>query len=206
MPKALITPVGEFHWAFIGAGSYQNNEFDDSKPEKNVKTITLHLQKDSTACKNLTEMLDKIWADAVDEKRLKKSTKPSSPIYKELEDDDGDLTGIIAFRFKTNAFYKEKEVKIPIYNAQGIEVSLGNENIGNGSRGAVHFTTNVYEFGGKYGLSLYLAAVQLTKFVAYKQVDIETSSIEDEEGDNFTGNEVNDSPYEEAEGTDTKIL
>jgi len=83
-----------------------------------------------------------------------------------LENEDGNFV----FNFKTNPTYADGTAKvIDIYNARASKISLGGKKIGNGSLGALSGIMDVYDGGGNQGVTLYLNAVQLTKFIEFSQ-------------------------------------
>jgi len=96
-----------------------------------------------------------------------------------LDDNDEptfNYTGEAQINFWTGAEWPAKGDNpatphdIAIYNAKGNKVSLGDKKIGNGSLGAIVGAAGVYDAGkGAQGVTLYLNAIQLTKFVEYTQ-------------------------------------
>jgi len=86
------------------------------------------------------------------------------------EDEDGNF----AFNFKTNVAYADGTAKVvDIYNAKAHKISLGGKKIGNGSLGALSGIADGYQGGGNCGVTLYLNAVQLTKFVEFNDASDE---------------------------------
>lgn len=104
-------------------------------------------------------------ADATKDTSLKVGDlkDPTSLGYKENED------GNIVFTFNTNPTYQDGTAKvIDIYNAKARKISLGGKKIGNGSLGALGGVMDIYENKPtSCGVTFYLNAVQLTKFVEF---------------------------------------
>jgi hypothetical protein len=108
----------------------------------------------------------------------------------ELDEDDQPIyeeDGNIAFTFKTDTEFKDgNKKKIKVFNAKGGEVDLGSRAIGNGSRGRLKGVVRYYETPKEHGVSLYLNAVQLSKFVPYVG-GVQMDEMVDEDGDGFEG-------------------
>lgn len=88
-------------------------------------------------------------------------------------DKEENLTGRILFRFKTTAFYENRQGvkrrrKVPLFDSMQQPVSLSDEP-GNGSLIRVAFTCAPYfvDGTGVGGLSLYLDAIQIIKLNVY---------------------------------------
>jgi len=95
-----------------------------------------------------------------------------------LENDDGDFV----FNFKTNPTYVDGTQKvIDIYNLKANKISLGGKKIGNGSLGALSGIMSIYQGGGNCGVTFYLNAVQLRKFVEFS-TDAGFDAIDEEGG------------------------
>lgn len=110
----------------------------------------------------------------------------------EKDEDDSFIyeeTGKTVMVFKTGTTYADGNPKvIPVFNAKGVEVDLKGKKIGNGSRGRVKGAMAIYtvEAKGKVidaGVTFYLDAVQLAKFVEYQGGPNFDEMPEDEEGD-----------------------
>jgi len=108
-------------------------------------------------------------------------------------------TGKSVFTFKTGTTYKsgdKKEVKV--FNSKGQQVSLGSKKIGNGSVGRVAGAMGIYENRGPKGnlvdagVTLYLDAIKLLKFVEFQAGPSFESDDEDYEG-GFDG--LDDVPF-----------
>lgn len=108
------------------------------------------------------------------------------PVYKE--------TGKTLFVFKTGVKFPDGKPKVvTIFNAKGAEVSIGDKKIGNGSRGRIKGAIGIYTVLNPQtkkviqgGVTLYLNAIQLSKFVEFKS-GTNFDALEDEDGDGFEG-------------------
>jgi hypothetical protein len=114
------------------------------------------------------------------------------PVFNEDGEKVFDPDGKVALKFSTDTvFAKSGDAKvIKIYNAKANVVSLGDKTIGNGSEGYISGMMAIYKNENKgvlvdAGVTLYLNAIQLTKFVAYEGADAGFEADEDEGG--FTG-------------------
>lgn len=121
-------------------------------------------------------------------------------------DDEGkkvfNKEGKMHLTFSTDTtFAKTGDTKvIKIYNAKANVVSLGEKSIGNGSVGYIAGAMGIYtsEKGGKIvdaGVTLYLDAIQLTKFVEYTGADAGFAADEDAE-DGFSGVDADENNFE----------
>jgi hypothetical protein len=113
--------------------------------------------------------------------------------YAEVEDDDGNKTGEMRFRFKMNYQYKNKSGKVvtlkpALFNAKGEKIE-GDIRIGSGSLVKVAF--NFYPFTTPKvgsGVSLRMNAVQVIKLVEWGGGTAEEFGFGEEEAeDAFTG-------------------
>ena len=91
-----------------------------------------------------------------------------SPSKAKPKTDEEEDSGIWEFSFKTNTTYADgKTKKIAVYNANAQKIELGDKRIGNGSLGAISGKMKGGSYKKEYSVSLYLNAVQLTKFEEY---------------------------------------
>lgn len=179
---AFKTPIGELRWVSIQKGGIDTSmEKNGSKMQK-VATVYLTGEAKDIAIKNLND----IWEQAKIANGVKKGIQPKSLGWKEVIDKDtGEATGEISIRFSTNATFPDgKDSNIPVLNSKGIPVNLGEKLIGNGSRGVIHGEAAYYDAAGSKGITLYLKAIQLTKFIEYEaNVDAEDLSGQDSESE-----------------------
>jgi len=148
---------------------------------------SLYLKTDSDGCKALKKLIDDFWAE-----NKPKGAKCKSLGYRVAQEKnvDGEYedTDETAFNFWTGTTYKDGNTRtIDVYNAKGSKVSLGGKKIGNGSKGAISGTMAIYDNGpAARGVTLYLNAIQLTKFVEFS-TDAGFGSQDDAEEDAFEG-------------------
>ena len=178
---------GELRWIFIDAPGKPAQ--DPLKP--NRKQASLYVKTDSEGCKALVAALREFWNEnKVKGQKLKSLGYREEANLKEGIDKDSEeaekdenwiKTGMTAFSFWTGANWPLKPAQkaagatvgddtvIDIYNSKGNKVSLGGKKIGNGSYGAISGTMAMYHNGTNHGVSLYLNAIQIVKFVEYTQ-------------------------------------
>lgn len=178
LKQPFKTPVGELRWVNISKDGIDNSMAKDGSKMQKVATIILSGDAKNKAITTLNE----IWEYFKDDQSLKKGVQPKSVGWKALKDEDGNETGEIAIQFKTNAKLPDgRECIVKVLNAAGKEVDLQDKAIGNGSMGVIHGDAAFYDANGTKGITLYLKAIQLTKFVEYKlNVDAEDLSGEGE--------------------------
>lgn len=115
----------------------------------------------------------------------------------QVYNDDGEKVfnpeGKVGIRFKTGTTYTDgNQVKIPVHNAKGAKVNMGERRIGNGSFGSIQGTMAIYTVAGPAGkildagVTLYLGKVQVRKLVEYSGDESLFDSHDDDEG-SFTG-------------------
>lgn len=123
-----------------------------------IETIQAYWEENRPANWKVTK------ADAVKDKKLKVGD-PKDPTYLGFkEDEDGNFV----FTFKTNPTYQDGTQKvIDIYNAKAVKISLGDKKIGNNSLGALSGIMDIFHNTGNCGVTFYLNAVQLTKFIEF---------------------------------------
>ncbi len=86
------------------------------------------------------------------------------------DEETGEETGDVLFIFSTNPEFPSGDKKVvKVFTAKKPirEVVLDGKLIGRASVGRAIGTLAIYEYDGDYGLSLYLDAVSLSKFVPY---------------------------------------
>jgi hypothetical protein len=170
MSKEMFTsPKGDLKWVFVTAPGRLNNLNGQME-----YTVSVSMSAEDAAPG--VDTLDTLW----DENKPKGAKAPKSMGYR-VDEETGDVT----FNFKTKTTYPSGDVKeIRIYNAKAdaIKIPEGTK-IGNGSRGRVSGMASIYDAGpAARGVTLYLDAVQLVKFVEYVGAD----DFESEE-DGFDG-------------------
>ena len=160
---------GELRWIFIDAPG--KPAMDPTKP--NRKQASLYVKSDSKGCKAFIKALEEFWkANKASGQKLKSLGYREETVLKEGGDEDKEedwvKTGMTAFSFWTGACWPDGNDRVvQIYNSKGAKVSLGGKKIGNGSYGAISGTMAMYHNGTNHGVSLYLNAIQLVKFVEF---------------------------------------
>jgi len=169
--KPIESPIGDLEWVII-EGEGKEDLAGNFKYQ-----AALVLSGDSANA--FQAEVNAFW----DENKPAKIKEPKSLGYMPhkiptgKEDEEGskiyEETGKTSFLFKTGTAYADGNPKvITVFNAKGAEVSLGAKKIGNGSRGRVKGAIAIYtvEKAGKIlqaGVTFYLNAIQLAKFVEY---------------------------------------
>lgn len=87
--------------------------------------------------------------------------------------DNGDEeTEYTAFGFVTATTWKDgNPKKIKVYNAKAQPVDLGEKRVGNGTIGSISGNMQRFDRGRDVGVSLFLNAIQISKFVEYEGDD-----------------------------------
>jgi hypothetical protein len=169
----ILTPVGPLSWVQItGQGKLNYNEDGYNY----VATLTL----DEETAKPLIAQIDEIAKGCPADKKFK--SNGYRPVFLDKDDKqfvetdnrvfdekNGDKkTNLLAFSFATRTKYDDgKPTIINVYNAKGVKVVLGDRLIGNGTIGSISGKGKVYVNGKNTGVSLYLKAVQVVKYVPY---------------------------------------
>lgn len=163
--QVFRTPKGEIRWAYLtGQGKKNLNGVDE---------YTIQIVCSQEEAQNAIEQIQTFW----DENKPKGAKDPKSCGYK--IDDQGN----IVFTLKTKTTYQDGTPKdIRIFNAKAELVKLPEGvRVGNGSRGRASGIMAIYDGGvAARGVTLYLDAVQLTKFQQYSGVD---AGFDAEEGE-----------------------
>jgi hypothetical protein len=199
-PKA-----SELRWVFIDQPGKEGPKGDNGEPGKFRLVADLVAKTDSDGCKALMKFID----DFLKENKPK-GMKVKSRGYYVIQEKTGGLdedgvsimrdTDETSFSFWTGTHWADgKPVVVDIYNSKGKKVSLGGKKIGNGSQGSISGSIDVYSHSGACGVSLYLNAIQLTKFEEYT-TDAGFEAM-DEDDDAFDGveNDFEGTVAEEAE-------
>lgn len=199
----IESPIGELEWVII-TGEGKLNTLNDTMQY----TASLILDPESEDCKTFIAELHEYWED---NRPKKYKGDPKSMGYyahkvkSDKTDEDGDPvyeeSGKISFAFKTGTTYKDGKAKvITLFNSKGAKVSIGDQKIGNGSRGRIQGVCSVYEQPKAAGVSLYLNAIQLTKFVPYVGGPSFSAAADEEAGeDSFEGFDEDSGMTEEQE-------
>lgn len=187
--EQIVTPVGELAWVFITGKGREDLNGNDRY------VASLKLANDSAELKAIKATIKEFW-DA--NKPKGKGLPKSNGIKVQRDKETGEETGFTLINMWTGTTFPDGKIKvIKTYNSKGIEVNLGSKSIGNGSRGSLSGVLAIYSNGPNVGVTVYLNAVQLTKFVEYS-TDAGFAAQEDGE-DSFTGidNEEGFEPVDE---------
>ena len=188
--KPFKVGPGEIRWAYLnGQGSL--NDMGDAPRYEYKATVVLPKEKAAPFIKQLKAF----W-----EEYAGKGAKYKSLGFKEEED------GTVSFTFKTNTSFKQKDgsekpTVIRIFRANGQEITdsfhAAEKKAANGSEGVVHGVAAVYDRNAAArGLTLYLSAVQFTKFQEYKGA-VEVEAIADVDDGLDIGDGLDVAPVEE---------
>lgn len=209
--KPFLSEKGELVYVFIdGEGRKDlngNNRF----------TAALRLSDDSEELKRMKKLVTDYWKDH----KPKGASLKSNGIKKEIEylkDDNGEVlldedgkkqfkyTGYHLIQFWTGTKFEDgSPKKVQIFNKNGDEVDLKGKKIGNGSRGWISGAMQVYDNGpGAQGVTLFLNAIQLAKFVEFEGSVILATPDDLDEDDDFVG--IDDSGVEQGEAEEKPKL
>ena len=187
--QKIVTPLGELNWVFINGNTKQDLNGND----RYVASVYFH--KDSPEFKQVEKEVKTFW----DEHKPKGAKLKSNGIKVVQErvdgevDDDGEQlykdTEFMSLNFWTGpTFPNGKDKVIKTFNARGSEVSLGDKKIGNGTTGAISGVMGIYDNGpAAKGVTLYLNAIQIKKFVEFTGGDAGFEDTGDAEDDDFNG-------------------
>ena len=177
--EAFTSPKGTFGTAHI------------EKPNKKDKLKAIIVVPEAEAKEAMTH-IDAFWK----ENRPKGSkVLPAHKGYMMGTDEEtGESTGEVLFIFKTNPTFPsgdKKIVKVFTAKAPVREVQLNGKMIDKASVGKGMGTLAIYEYDGDYGVSLYLDAISLSKFVEYVGgVDASSVEVDDDADDINLGTTV----------------
>ena len=160
---------GELNWTFInGDGSL--NDLKDPPAYEYKSTVIL--SKDEA--KPYIDAIKNFWDDYGSAKT------PKSLGYKEITDENDKP--IVTFTFKTNTTFKQKDgtekpAIVRVFRGNGQEITdafhAADKKAANGSEGILHGVMAIYDRKTGAGVTLYLSAVQFTKFKPYQgSVDV----------------------------------
>ena len=163
------SPKGVFKFcAIIGKGILNENNTKEDVYEYKV-TIEADL-------KDAQDLLDEI-DDFIEDNAPRKGELTKVP-YQTHDDYDGVPVGKVWIYAKATTEYPDKVTNEPIqreiriYDTSGAKVKLpDNTGVGNGSKGKLFGTLDVWERGGKkaeYGATIWLTGIQITDFISYE--------------------------------------
>jgi hypothetical protein len=189
--EAFTSPLGNPKWTFVeGKGK------EDDKGNCKYQTV-IRVHESAKGVKEKMDRIDEFWKE---NKPKQAKPRPVHKAYKFEEDDEtGEKTGYVLFGFSTSTTWPSGDTKqIKIFTAGNPkkdipvrEVALNGKKIGEESRARAIGTLAIYEYEKQFGTTLFLDAMQLTKFVEYvggiDASDVEAIDDEESEGEEFEG-------------------
>lgn len=187
----VVTPVGELNYVQISGKGKKNYNEDGFNY---VATVSLTGDDAEELKGKIDEVLGAVpkgkTIKSVGYRKVYKDAegKKFSPTSNRKVTDTDTETDETAFTFTTATTFGEgKPKKIGVFNSKAQKVSLGEKKVGNGSIGCISGAMQRFERGKEVGVSLFLNAIQLTKFIPYD----DDAGFGEQEGD-FDGVEDND--------------
>lgn len=190
----IKSPKGELRWVTI------TGEGKENLSGKMQYVASVVIDESVPEHKAFIDQVNEFWED---NKPAKYNLAPKSTGIYPLKEKDADgnaveVPGKFYVQFKTGTTFQDGAEKvIATYNAKGKKVSLGSQTIGNGSVGIIAGSMGIYENKKgnailNAGVTLYLDAIQITKFVPYEHDAGFTAQDDDEDGwtgedDSFEG-------------------
>jgi hypothetical protein len=173
--QKIKSPVGELEWVIITGEGKENLS--------GVMQYKADLVLEGEPAEKLKAEIQAFW----EANRPKGIVEPKSLGFYdhqiptgEKDEETGkniyEKTGKTMFSFKTATTFGDGKPKVvQVFNASGARINLGEQTIGNGSRGRIDGAIDIYEVRGKgknaaivdAGVTLFLNAIQLSKFVPY---------------------------------------
>ena len=202
----LQTPVGDLNWMFIhGEGRETDNgdfrysgsvyfEKETAEVKAFIKKLLDFWEKEKPSGAKKPKSFGVYNEIKVEDDEAPEGTRLSQKAYGKGLDEGEEFTGRVIVSAWTGTTMPDGKAKtVSVFNAKAVQVSLGDKLIGAGSRGALKVAAGVYDNGSNKGLSLYLNAVIISKFVEYTATDA-VESIDDGEG--WTGEDLNEEGVE----------
>ncbi len=186
----IITPVGPLSWVQItgkGKENYNKDGFNYvatlTLDKKTAEPLLAEIEEIAKGCPATLKVKSKGYRPVFVDKDGNQFVETEN---REFNEKAGDKpTDLIAFSFATRTTFDDgKPTVIGVYNAKGDKVTLGERLIGNGTIGSISGKGKVYVNGRNTGVSLYLKAVQIVKYVPYDG-DAGFAAVDD--ADAFTG-------------------
>ena len=197
--------LGNLKYVFITGDGRKQPNASDGTPKPNKFEASAIYPDDAPEIKEMEKEIKAYWKD---NKPPKKPMKSNGISREYTRDEEGEkvYTGYTLVQFKTLTQFPKKDgkpgnkKKVIVYNASGNEVNLKDKMIGEGSVGIIIGAMDIYNSDTGAGVTLYLNAVQLKKFVEYKgSVKPVEMEVDD---DDFDGSELNEhgvTPMEDEE-------
>ncbi len=182
--KPFKVGPANLQWTFIN-GDGSTNDMGDVPKQEYKSTAVLPLAQ----AQPFIDELDAFWLKY----NAGKAVKAKSLGYKYQEDDAGEKTGFVTFTFKTNTAFTQKNgtskpTIVKVFRGNGAEITgpfhSMEKKASNDSEGIVHGTMAIYDRNAAArGITLYLSAVQFTKFDEYAgKVDVEAQETDEDDG------------------------
>ena len=191
------TKIGNLKYVFItGEGSNQAMKGEDPRMQYVASFIC---PKDSAAHKHFENLVMAEWDSYKAQWGVKGLPKTNGIKDEMKKDPEGTIdpateevkkvpTGNVIIGFKTNTKWPDGKAQVvKVYDRKGTEITAGIQSadwtIGEGSQGVIHGSAMGNNVGGTHKVTLYLAAVQLTKLVKYEGSNVDTEELEGEDLD-----------------------
>ena len=191
------TKVVELKYVFItGEGK---NQAMPGEPERMQYVASAVMPKDGEAHKALEAMINIEWEAYKKQHSIKGKPKTNGIKDEYIKDPEGEIdpeteeikkiaTGNIIVNFKTNTTWPNgnaQVVKVKDRKGKDITAAIVEADwaIGAKSEGIIHGSVMGNNVGGTQKVTLYLAAVQLTKLVKYEGNDVECEEVEGDDLD-----------------------
>lgn len=212
----IVTEPGELFWVNItGEGKLNYNEDgyiyvatvrQSGEVAQRTKAKIDALLPEAPKGKTIKSMGYHQMYQRPDDENFYSKNKEGKILIKDENDEEEDITDeceatdTYEFRFATGVEFKDGKKKvIHVYNCAKPpqKINLGERKIGNQSIGAISGKMRVYEKGKDVGVSLFLHAIQLIKYVPYEG----DAGFEEQDGD-FYG--FDDDTFETGEEPEEK--
>ncbi len=186
--KAFKIGPADLGWTFINGDGALNDLGDIPKYEYKSTAVMTKAQ-----AKPYIEQLDAFWLEYNGGKDTDAKSLGYKPETKKNDAGKKIETGNIEFTLKTNTEFKQKDgstkpTTVRVFRGNGAEITKefneAERKTGNGSVGILHGTMAIYDRNAAArGITLYLSAVQFTKFVEYAgSVDVESVDTDEDDG------------------------
>ena len=172
--KPFLAGKGELVWVTItGEGKKDLNG--------NFKYVaSLRFKNDDPVLAGIKKEINDYW----NENKPKGKKMKSNGIREEWDKEKDAASGYSLVNFWTGTSFQDGKSKtVDVYDSKGRKVNMGDRLIGNSSIGWISGAMAVYTRPESAGITLYLNAIQLSKFVEYKGNVV----LAEDEEDGFDG-------------------
>lgn len=178
----IVTPVGELHYVNISGQGKENYNEDGYE-----YVATVYLDKTKPEVVEFIAKIEELKLSGPKDLKLQTSgyfdlfRDEEGKLFAHTEDKTGgEPTNFIGVRFKTKTTFADgNPKKVAVYNVKRKAVDLGERRVGNGTIGAISGAMQLYVNGKKWGISMFLNSIQITKFIEY----VGDAGFEEQEGD-----------------------